>query len=637
MIVSLKDYVGKLTRAYVLILAVIALIAISCHYFAFDVRQQASELTDVVNLAGRQRMLSQKIAKAAHYLEGESVDQSAANRELRESLSLWSSAQNELRDGINPASGKSISLSAQNARLFSEIEPAFQNLHDQAQRLLLAPTSTQDRRDLLSRLRSSEQDYVLLMDQIVDEFAQTARAEMSFARNLAIVAILVTWTGLCIVPYSVFRPLMKKLIDDVEHAERDPINSKFSPSEVIVSALSQALPVMMYVKDRTLKFVSCNDRFADFIGLESAGAIAGVQHWQLSTEVEGFVEGLDEDLEIFETGNDVKSDERTYTVDAGQSQSFVVSKMVLRDEKGQATGLLGIFVDVSDYRKLEDQLAVTGKLEAIGQLAAGVAHEINTPLQYISDNTTFVQEELGSLLGLVTKSKEMAADVQAGNTEAVKTYEEELEDVDIDFLNTELPAAIEQSMQGIDSVRKIVLSMKEFSHPGDEDVQETDVNHVILSSITLTINQWKYVADLRDELSYDLPLISCNPSKLGQVIVNLIVNASHAITDVVEEAKKQGKEEKGEIRVLSRVVDEYVEIRIADTGTGIPRAAREKLFEPFFTTKEVGKGTGQGLAIAHKIITQDYGGSLNFETVLGGGTTFIIQLPIAQQVVADAA
>jgi signal transduction histidine kinase len=166
--------------------------------------------------------------------------------------------------------------------------------------------------------------------------------------------------------------------------------------------------------------------------------------------------------------------------------------------------------------------------------------------------------------------------------------------------------------------------MKEFSHPDTKEKIPLDLNHAINSTITVARNEWKYVADMETDFDSSLPLVSCLPGEINQVILNLIVNAAHAIADVV----KKGGLEKGKIKVQTRNCSEWAEIRIQDSGTGIPKKVQSRIFDPFFTTKEIGKGTGQGLAIARSVIVDKHGGSIHFETEEGKGTTFIIRLPL---------
>jgi signal transduction histidine kinase len=196
--------------------------------------------------------------------------------------------------------------------------------------------------------------------------------------------------------------------------------------------------------------------------------------------------------------------------------------------------------------------------------------------------------------------------------------------IDVAYLTEEIPTAIEQSLEGVERVATIVRAMKEFSHPSAKEKVSVDLNKAIESTITVARNEWKYVAQMVTDLDPDLPLVPCVPGELNQVILNLLVNAAHALGDVGGD----GAPEKGTIIVSTRQIGDGVEIRIADTGPGIPAAIRDKIFDPFFTTKEVGKGTGQGLAIAHTVVVEQHGGQLTFETAEGEGTTFSIRLPL---------
>jgi signal transduction histidine kinase len=195
---------------------------------------------------------------------------------------------------------------------------------------------------------------------------------------------------------------------------------------------------------------------------------------------------------------------------------------------------------------------------------------------------------------------------------------------DLDYLSEQIPAAIGESLEGIRRVSQIVKAMKDFSHPGSHEKSPANLNTAIESTVTVASHEWKYVAEVKFNLEKTLPLVPCLVSEFNQVILNLIVNAAHAIADVVHEKPAT----KGTIEITTKTAGNFAEVRIRDTGTGIPESAREKLFEPFFTTKDVGKGTGQGLFIAHSVIVEKHGGSIDFETTMGAGTTFIIRMPL---------
>ncbi len=325
-------------------------------------------------------------------------------------------------------------------------------------------------------------------------------------------------------------------------------------------------------------------------------------------------------------GRTLRLDDNFFVRPDGSDGLLGITLTPVTDEAGAAAGCLLLASDVTERRHLESQLAQAQKLESIGQLAAGIAHEINTPTQYVGDNTRFLEEAFGDLDRLLEALERLLEEARAGGVrpETVAEAEAALEEADLEYLREEIPAAIAQSLEGIDRVTRIVAAMKEFSHPGRGEKVPTDLNKQIESTVTVSRNEWKYVAELETRLDPELPLVPCLAAELNQVFLNIIVNAAHAIRDVVGD----GSQGKGKITVSSHRDGDWVEVRIADTGTGIPDHARAKVFDPFFTTKEVGKGTGQGLAIAHSVVVDKHGGTLTFETETGKGTTFIIRLPL---------
>ncbi|MEK6786624.1 MAG: ATP-binding protein [Nitrospirota bacterium] len=281
--------------------------------------------------------------------------------------------------------------------------------------------------------------------------------------------------------------------------------------------------------------------------------------------------------------------------------------------------------DVTERFRLEYDLAQAQKLESIGHLAAGIAHEINTPTQFVGDNLRFLSDSLTGLLTVLARHRELLASAKTGACapDIIEACELESQRADLDYLTEELPKAIAQSAEGTDRIAKIVRAMKDFAHPGSEEKACVDLNKAIGSTVEVSRNEWKYVADLTTDLAPDLPLVPCLQGPFNQVILNLIVNAAHAIGDVVESTGQ-----KGIISITSRRVDDWAEIRITDNGTGIPEHIRHKIFDPFFTTKEVGKGTGQGLAIARSVVVGKHHGMITVESQVGQGTTFIIRLPV---------
>lgn len=290
------------------------------------------------------------------------------------------------------------------------------------------------------------------------------------------------------------------------------------------------------------------------------------------------------------------------------------------------SGVLLLGTDVTERKVLESQLVQAQKLESIGQLAAGIAHELNTPSQYVGDNLRFLWEAFNDLHAYQEQCDMLLEAARSGELgeDAVAKLEAFAEETDLEYIRKEIPKAVEQSLEGIERVSKIVRAMKEFSHPGTDTKTQVDLNRAIESTITVARNEWKYVADVVMDFDPWMPLVPCLPGEFNQVILNMIINAAHALT------AKSGKEsqEKGTIRVSTHFRDDFAEIRISDTGTGIPKEIMPRIFDPFFTTKEVGKGTGQGLAISHSVIVDKHGGTIDVESEMGKGSTFIIRLPI---------
>jgi len=260
--------------------------------------------------------------------------------------------------------------------------------------------------------------------------------------------------------------------------------------------------------------------------------------------------------------------------------------------------------------RLAIELRMAQKLEAVGRLAAGVAHEINTPMQYVSDNVTFLSqsvEDLANVIGAYRADREHGDEVAAA--------------VEADYLLTELPKAMQRARDGLKRVTDIVRAMKEFSHPNSEARSSADINKAIATTLEVARSEYKHVAAVELDLG-PLPLVPCNVGELNQVFLNLLVNAAHAIQAAGKDVTT------GRIRIATRHSGAELEIDFEDNGCGIEAANVEKIFDPFFTTKEVGKGTGQGLAISRSIVVERHGGALEVHSVVGTGTRFTIRLPV---------
>jgi signal transduction histidine kinase len=286
--------------------------------------------------------------------------------------------------------------------------------------------------------------------------------------------------------------------------------------------------------------------------------------------------------------------------------------------------LRGLMLDITEVRRRGLEHAASQKLESVGRLAAGVSHEINTPVQFVTDNVHFLRTSMIDIAAVAHAYRGLQHAVQSqGDVAAAAQRAAAAEKAaDLDYVLENAPPAIDSALEGLGRIATIVRSMKEFAHPDQSVKESADLNQAIRSTLVVARNEYKYVAEIDMQLA-DLPLVQCYLGEFNQVILNLLVNAAHAIADVVKDSGNLGK-----ITVGSRLDGDEVEISIADTGMGIPEAMRAKIFDPFFTTKEVGKGTGQGLAIARSVIVNKHGGTLRFETECGKGTTFYVRLPV---------
>ena len=292
------------------------------------------------------------------------------------------------------------------------------------------------------------------------------------------------------------------------------------------------------------------------------------------------------------------------------------------------TSFTAMVRDLTRRKQLETQLAHAQKMESVGQLAAGIAHEINTPIQYVGDNTRFLKSSFESLEKILQVTDQLLSSCsQYAELQPVVESVRALQDqVDLKFLRDEIPAAIDQTLEGADGVARIVRAMKDFSHPGSEERMRVNLNRALENTLTVCKNEWKYVAELKTNFCEELPPIDCLPGELNQVFLNLVVNAAHAIESAMKARKLA---ERGTLTVTTNMSDRWATIEIADTGCGIPEAIQSRIFDPFFTTKAVGKGTGQGLAICYNVIVEKHQGKLFFNSTPNEGTVFHVWLPLA--------
>lgn len=325
------------------------------------------------------------------------------------------------------------------------------------------------------------------------------------------------------------------------------------------------------------------------------------------------------------TAGESKREEVQFGDRRGQSKTLDMHVCRIVDDPTSKSRLI-VATDVTRQKTLQSQLNQAQRLESVGQLAAGIAHEINTPMQYIGDNVRYVAKSMERMSQIIdclpALVDESVADEQL--IEIRNSIGDSVKSKKVKSLLKQIPEALADSIEGVAAVSMIVAAMKEFSHPGVDENSQANLNHILESTITVSKNEWKYVADVETDFQESLPDVHVYPSELNQAFLNIVVNAAHAIGDRVA----SGDLEKGKIEIGTRAENGFACVTIRDTGGGIPKHIRERVFEPFFTTKDVGKGTGQGLAIAHTVIVNKHDGRLSFDVEEGQGTTFTIQIPL---------
>ncbi|MCU7906762.1 MAG: hypothetical protein KZQ76_13140 [Candidatus Thiodiazotropha sp. (ex Epidulcina cf. delphinae)] len=358
--------------------------------------------------------------------------------------------------------------------------------------------------------------------------------------------------------------------------------------------------------------------------------------------------GLQEELAqmMAESKNSLEVEKTYSTFDGEKTYDVRIERML--DVSRKFSGYTILFNDITDRRlwaeQLQDinhkqqalienlnrtrlQLVHSEKMAAIGQLASGVAHEINTPTQYFGDNTRFLQEAFADLAACLKADQRLLAAAERNDLlgEQAREARTKAEEIDLDYLTGEIPNAIRQSLEGVERISAIVSAMQEFARPGTKEKTDTDINGAIMSVVNVSANQWRYHADIETDLDPELPPVPCVPGEFNQAVLNIILNAANAVAEVVGE---ENPTDKGRITIRTRRDGDWIAVVISDTGAGIPDEIKSKIFDPFFTTRDVGKGTGQGLTIAYSAIVEKHAGTIDMESQQGKGTTFVIRLPI---------
>jgi len=390
--------------------------------------------------------------------------------------------------------------------------------------------------------------------------------------------------------------------------ERRSLQDALAHERNVLRTMIDLVPACIYAKDAQSRFTAANKLVANRMGVEPEQLIGKTDFDFFPREMaEKF---FNDEQALLKSGQAlIDYEEVAHDSITGQDRVLITSKIPLHDEQGRLTGVVGIGIDITDRKAAEERMASSDRLESIGRLAAGVAHEINTPIQYLNDSVSFIREGVGELLAYIDK------------LHAALPQKPEAND-DVEYLREELPPALTRVADGLQRIAEIVRSMKHFSHADQNEMGEVDLNTAIASTLVIARSEYKDCADL--ETFYgDIPKVTCHGGQINQVVLNLVVNSAHAIADMV---KKNGG--RGRLVVQTSLKGEFVEIAISDTGGGIPENIRARIFDPFFTTKEVGRGTGQGLSIVRNVVVKGHGGELDFVTEVGIGTTFYVRLPV---------
>ncbi len=419
-------------------------------------------------------------------------------------------------------------------------------------------------------------------------------------------------TAIC---FNAMSKALQGYATDLKNA-KDYAEVKRIQAENLLQKAVESLPHGVIITDENNKIMHINQAFADIYSLNA------------------------EELSKMETCEDVRraltpvGEEAFVCTSHSSSESIPMTKLnngrcVLHSYQALASGgAVWVDTDITNLveveernRKLERELLHVQKMESIGTLAGGIAHEINTPIQYIGDNLQFIGDSIDEVMNLLTGYEALAGEAELKNASSglMQQFKAQAEDADLEFLRAEMPSAVGQSLAGIEQVSRIVLAMKEFAHPSSKEKTLVDINRVIERALVICSNEFKTVAEITLHLAADIPPILAHEGDLNQLILNLVVNAAYAI--------REKSKEMGRIDVTTKQLPQQILLTVKDDGCGIPKEFLDRVFDPFFTTKEVGKGSGQGLALCYDIVVNKHGGKIDVESVVGDGTTFRVVLP----------
>jgi len=395
---------------------------------------------------------------------------------------------------------------------------------------------------------------------------------------------------------------------EAEASCRQDLATALANERTLLRTMIDLIPAFIYAKDAQSRFTACNKLVAARMGVTPEAAVGKSDFDFFAREMaEKFF--ADEQALLASGKPLVNCEELVFDKLSGTNRVILTSKVPLHDANGNVTGIVGTGFDITERKAAEERMASSDRLESIGRLAAGVAHEINTPVQYLNDSVSFIREGVGELLAYIDKLH--------------ASLPQKPEDIDdVDYLREELPPALTRVAEGLARIAEIVRSMKHFSHADQREMSEVDLNASIASTLVIARSEYRDCADIETDYA-PLPPVTCHGGQINQVVLNLVVNSADAISDFVKQHGGRGR-----ITLRTALEGDHVLITIADTGGGIPEAIQARIFDPFFTTKEVGRGTGQGLSIVRSTVVKGHGGQLDFVSEMGKGTTFYVRLPV---------
>ncbi|QDV74097.1 Sporulation kinase E [Planctomycetes bacterium K2D] len=407
---------------------------------------------------------------------------------------------------------------------------------------------------------------------------------------------------------------LAKVNDGLETAVADR-TAELTAERELLRSLLDSLPSAVFWKDLEGVYRGCNPAFASILGFDCHERVIGITDDDLPWDFQSRCNKIETERAVLTSHHAVIGAPDCKVLESGRSLELIASTLILRDQQSQPWGLVGVYTDVSELNRLRRELVQAEKLRSVGQLAAGIAHEINSPIQTASGNIEYLKEGLATLLTV--------AEVGVAESLSVRPT---IDPHYLDHLRRNAYGAVEDCSEALRRVTEIVQSMRVMSHPGKREHVATDLNAIVGSAVTITRSRWKYHAEVEIDIDDDLPMPEVMSNEISQVLLNLIVNAGDAIAEARSEDDPLGL-----ITVRTRSDSDHVVVEVEDTGCGMPPELRSRIFEPFFTTKEVGKGTGQGLAIAHDIVVLGHGGQIECESEAGVGTTFRLYLPVTAE------